>query len=413
MINPTTGARAQAFCAGIPVIVDNECNNTTGLTLQGGVYINGALMPVASGVPYVTDFHLAHTADGQTIVIYSYTGTGTNPNRRIIIEEKRSTNQTIVTRQCLKTGTPTDTSACTTSTGGTWYLDMSGTARNGGINQQVFSGLFSRYAGDGLTPTVTAPLDYGVIFVHNADVGQVGTSNGLRRGYFSTTGCTARLAGAGGTKDCHVAGWVDPSYAIYQNPGATTANKNDGVRLTVAADGNVWITGALNYRVDPRGTDGIFSDPIPGDPSGTSADDQLDVQGVLGVVSWSTPSAWVPTTRTGGVRLSSALTGDLATHAMVFVANLSGNGEPSGQFSFDDPNGAYRGISTVLGGVVQKTMGTFGQPSSNTGYARDWVYDERLRYRALSPPAFPGFPNFTAASSLGIDSYSWRLGIFQ
>ena len=25
----------------------------------------------------------------------------------------------------------------------------------------------------------------------------------------------------------------------------------------------------------------------------------------------------------------------------------------------------------------------------------------------------PGFPNFTAATSLGIDSYSWRLGIFQ
>ena len=98
---------------------------------------------------------------------------------------------------------------------------------------------------------------------------------------------------------------------------------------------------------------------------------------------------------------------------MVFVANLNGNGEPSGQFSFDDPNGTYRGESLVLGGVVQKTMGTFGQPGSNTGYARDWVYDERFRYRALSPPAFPGFPNFTAATSLGIDSYSWRLGIFQ
>jgi hypothetical protein len=57
-------------------------------------------------------------------------------------------------------------------------------------------------------------------------------------------------------------------------------------------------------------------------------------------------------------------------------------------------------------------MGTFGQPSSNTGYARKWLYDERLRYKALSPPAFPGFPNFTAATSLGIDSYTWRLGLF-
>jgi Tfp pilus assembly protein PilX len=405
-------------CGGVPVIVDGNCG-TTGLTLLGGVYIwpgtAGTLLPTSGGVPYVTDLQLANTADGQTLIIYTWTGAGgtTNPNRRVIIEEKRSTNQTIVTRQCLKTGTPTDTSACTTSTGGTWYLDTSSTARNGAINQQVFSGLFSRYAGDGLTPTVTAPLDYGVIYVYNADVGQVSTSNGLRRGYFSTTGCTPRQAGAGGTKDCHTTGWVDPSYAIYQNTGATAANKADGVRLTLAADGNIWITGALNYRVDPRGTDGFFSDPIPGDPTGTSADDQLDAQGVLGVVSWSTPLAWVPTTRSGGIRLSSALTGDLPIHAMLFVANLSGNGEPSGQFSFDDPNGTYRGISTVLGGVVQKTMGTFGQPSSNLGYARDWVYDERFRYRALSPPAFPGFPNFTAATSLGIDSYSWRLGIFQ
>ena len=121
----------------------------------------------------------------------------------------------------------------------------------------------------------------------------------------------------------------------------------------------------------------------------------------------------MPTSRAGGIRLSSALTGDLATHAMVFVANLSGQAEPSGQFSFDDPDGSYRGESQVVGGVVQKTMGQFGQPSSNTGYARDWLYDERFRYRALSPPAFPGFPNFTAASGLGIDGYSWRLGIFQ
>ena len=139
------------------------------------------------------------------------------------------------------------------------------------------------------------------------------------------------------------------------------------MRLTVAADGNIWITGHLNYRVEPRGADGIFSEPIPGDATGTSADDQLDVQNVLGVVSWATPTPWVPTARAGGIRLSSALTGNLQTHGMVFVANLSGQAEPSGQFSFDDPNGTYRGESLVLGGVVQKTMGTFGQPSSNTG----------------------------------------------
>jgi hypothetical protein len=232
--------------------------------------------------------------------------------------------------------------------------------------------------------------DYGVIFVRG-NIGQTGTAGspstlfGLRRGTYSLTGVD-----------------LTPPYAVYQD----TVTLTRGMRLTVAADGNIFVAGPLNYRIEPRGADGFFSEPIPGDATGTSADDQLDVQNVLGIVSWGLGMS-------GGVRLSAALTGDLATHGMVFVANLSGNAEPSGQFSFDDPNGSYRGISLVLGGVVQKTMGTFGSPGSNLGYARNWVYDERFRYRALSPPAFPGFPNFTAATSLGIDSYSWRLGIFQ
>jgi hypothetical protein len=419
-----TGNTRDGNCSAVPVIIDGNCTGggATINTLLGGIYIwpgtAGTALPSASGVPYVTDVQLANTSDGQTIVIYTWTGVAgtTNPNRRVIIEEKRSTNETFVTRQCLKTGaSPNDTSSCTTTTGGTWYLDMSSTARGGVINQQRFTGLLSRYPGDGLTPTTAVPLDYAVMFVNNADLGQVNTLNGLRRGTFSTSGATCQprtyvLSGtAGGTKDCHVTGWSDPGYAIFQST-VTAAN---GTRLTVAGDGNIWITGHLNYRVDSRGADGDYSEPIPGDPTGTSADDQLDTQSVLGIVSWGTASPWVPTTRAGGVRISEALTGNLETHGMVFVANLGGQAEPSGQFSFDDPNGAYRGISYVLGGVVQKTMGTFGQPSSNLGYERDWVYDERFRYRALSPPAFPGFPNFTAASGLGIDSYSWRLGIFQ
>ena len=134
---------------------------------------------------------------------------------------------------------------------------------------------------------------------------------------------------------------------------------------------------------------------------------------MLGIVSWATPSPWVPVSRSGGIRLSSALTGDLDTHGMIFAANLSGRPEPSGQFAFDDPDGSFRGISYVLGGVVQKTMGQFGQASPSRGYEREWVFDERFRYKALSPPAFPLFPNFTAATSLGIDSYTWRLGLFN
>jgi hypothetical protein len=416
-------------CDQIPVIVDGNCTHATGQPLLGGIYIwpgsTGALLPSGGGgIPYVTSIQLANTAVGQTIVIYTYTGTGTNPNRRVIIEENRATYKTIVTRQCLKTGTERNdsTGTCsTTATGGTpeWWLDTSSTANIGAIkiNQQEFAGVFSRNVGDGLTPTVTQPLDYAVVYVFNADIGQEGTLNGLRRGTFSTTSiavpnCTPQIHGIGatpGTKDCHATGRVDPAHAIYQD----TTNVNNGTRLLVAADGNIWITGALNYRVDPRGPDDVFSDPIPGDASGTSADDQLDVQNVFGIVSWATPSPWVPASRSGGIRISSAVTDDLDTHGMIFAANLSGQPEPSGQFAFDFPDGSFRGISHVLGGVVQKTMGQFGQASPSRGYERDWVFDERFRYRALSPPAFPLFPNFTAATSLGIDSYTWRLGLFN
>lgn len=366
-----------ALCGTAPVIVSNTCSATG--TLTAGIFVTGDAREIL----------LASTANGQTIVIY------TAVDRRTLIEEGQpAAGQTRVRRQCLKT-TFTDAAACSGS-GTQWWLLPTTDTNGGAYRDQTLTGVFS-------PDTAT---DRGVIFV-TGNIGTTGTAgsastlHGLRRGTY-----VSPASGAGSNTN----GGIDltPQYAIYQD----TVTLTRGMRLTVAADGNIFVAGQLNYRVEPRGTDLFFSDPIPGDASGTSADDQLDVQNVLGIVSWGINATGLGLTQ-GGVRLSAALTGNLQTHAMVFVANAAGWAEPSGQFSFDDPNGSYRGVSTVLGGVVQKTMGTFGQPSSNTGYARDWVYDERLRYRALSPPAFPGFPNFTAATSLGIDSYSWRLGIFQ
>ena len=351
----------------------------------------------------VQNILLAHNPNGgqgQTIVIY------TAANRRTVIQEDRAANTVSVRRECRKSAGNFNDSpgvCAAEGAGGTqWFLvfgnpDARVTAQVP-IKTQTFAGVFSPE----LPAAAGTPPDSGLIYVFNGDIGQVNTLNGLRRGTFVPLAPAANNNTNGGID-------LSPLYAIYQD----TVTPARGERLTVAADGNIWITGHLNYRIDPRGADAFFSDPIPGDATGTSADDQMDAQNVLGVVSWATPTPSVPASMDGGVRLSSALTGDLQTHGMVFVANLSNQAEPSGQFSFDDPNGAYRGISHILGGVVQKTMGTFGQPSSNLGYARDWVYDERFRYRALSPPAFPGFPNFSATASLGIDSYTWRLGIFQ
>jgi hypothetical protein len=360
------GANPQPTCGGAaacpPVIVADDVLGATP-NLSGGIYVYGD----------VRDLRLAHTNAGQLFVIE------TSSTRRTTIEENRPANQTIVRRECRKAAPDqNDAGACDGGAADPWFLDPDPAPVGGAeLNLQTFTGVFTERA------PPPPSIDLGVLFV-TGNIGQVNTLNGLRRG--DKNGPT----GAG-------------TWAIYQNTGLAA----DGMRLTVVADGNIFITGHLNLRVDPRGPDGFFSDPIPGDATGTSADDEMDVQNVLGVVAWGNGGV------ASGIRLSSALNGDLATHAMVFAANLGLQPEPSGQFSFDDPNGPYRGESLVLGGVVQKTMGTFGQPSSNTGYARDWVYDERFRYRALSPPAFPGFPNFTGATSLGIDSFTWRLGIFN
>jgi hypothetical protein len=277
-----------------------------------------------------------------------------------------------VTRQCKKTNANNTPAGACTAGAANWNEDVGvpATAR-----VQTLVGTFTPDFG-------AAPpnnIDFGVIFV-NGTIGAAGGENGLRQ-------------------------TVNTTAAIYQDP----LNPNAGSRMTVAANGNVFITGHLKYAVDSRGLDEVYGDPVG------SGDDQLPVQNVLGVVSW-----------TGGVRLSSWLSqanltaryplvagSDLILQGMFMAPNINNGAEPNGQVSFDDPNGAYRGLAKLLGGVVQKTMGTFGSPGTpGTGYARDWVYDERFRQRGLAPPLFPGFPKFTASTSLGIDDYTWRMGRF-
>ena len=220
MVTPTTGARADANCANVPVIVDEQLHGHDRPDAPGRRLPQRHLLPTASGVPYVTDLQLAHTADGQTIIVYYFTSASTIP-KRVIVEEKRSTR-------------PDDRHAAVPedhlhrcvgparATGTQWWLDSSSTARNGAIAQQLFPACSPAMPAMA-NPTVTSSLDYGVVYVYNGDVGQAGTSNGLRRGTFSTTGanCQPRTwvvtPTAGGTKDCHVTGWVDPSYAVYQN----------------------------------------------------------------------------------------------------------------------------------------------------------------------------------------------------
>jgi hypothetical protein len=342
----TPAANPPACPVNPPVIVaSTPAMAVAGGQLNGGIFMQGS----------ATDVQLDGTGNGQVIHIY-YTVGGVP--RRTRIEENRLLNQTTVARECWSTSAV----ACNNNAGSTWRIDTAQV-------QQTLNGVF--------TPNQTT--DFGVLYV-NGTIGVANTETGLRQ-------MPGRAA------------------AVYQD----LADPTRGSRWTVVANGNIFITGHLAGRVDPRGPDLVFSSPTPG-----TGDDQLGVQNVLGVVSWG-----------GGIRLSrwlsqanlglnyAMLPTDLILQGMFMAVDMNNGASPIGEISFDDPNGAYRGIANLLGGVVQKTMGTFGSPGTpGTGYARNWLYDERFRYRGLAPPAFPGFPRFTAATSLGIDSYTWRLGRF-
>jgi hypothetical protein len=242
--------------------------------------------------------------------------------------------------------------------------------------------------------TPSQQIDRGVLFI-TGNVGLQGMEFGLRQ--------CPNVAGPGVAPNVNYCQGV--TTAIYNDP----ADPLQGARWTVAADGNIFLTGHLILQRDPRAADLAFTAPVPG------PGDDLDVQNVLGVISWG-----------GGLRMSSWLSpanlanrypgidnANLYLQGMFMAPAINGGAAPIGQLSFDDSNGAYRGQARLLGGVIQKTMGTLGSPGTpGTGYARDWVYDERYRHRGMSPPLFPGFPRFTATGGPGKDDFTFRSGSF-
>jgi hypothetical protein len=242
--------------------------------------------------------------------------------------------------------------------------------------------------------TPSQQIDRGVLFI-TGNVGLQGMEFGLRQ--------CPNIAGPGVAPNINYCQGV--TTAIYNDP----ADPLQGARWTVAADGNIFLTGHLILQRDPRAADLAFTAPVPG------PGDDLDVQNVLGVISWG-----------GGLRMSSWLSpanlanrypgidnANLYLQGMFMAPAINGGAAPIGQLSFDDSNGAYRGQARLLGGVIQKTMGTLGSPGTpGTGYARDWVYDERYRHRGMSPPLFPGFPRFTATGGPGKDDFTFRSGSF-
>ena len=316
MVTPTTGARADANCANVPVIVDNNCTGTTGLTLQGGVYLNGTLLPTASGVPYVTDLQLAHTADGQTIIVYYFTSEHDPQarHRRGEAVDQPDDRHAAVPQDHLH--------RC-------WGLL--------GHRHAVVAGLEQRRAQRRDRPAAVLrpllplcrrwPTPTGpprsitalstcttAMSVRPAPPTDCAAGPSPRRARTASRGHGTSPRRRAERRTAAVTGWVDPSYAVYQNPGATTATGRrhapDGGRRREHLHRR-----CVDSRVEPRGADLFFSDPIPGDASGASADDQLDVQNVLGVVFGGGSIGTGLGLTQGDLQLLAALTGDLQTHA--------------------------------------------------------------------------------------------------
>ncbi len=367
------------------VIVANV-DNATGLsgnwttaanaTLNGGIFVQGNAFDLQLGA-YTGQLVSTTGLPGNGQVVIIKTNIGVNPtsaDQRTVIIENRPAGTTTVVRQCQAGGNQRLWCA-----GAGWRTDApvappAGGSLPAGVQPlQVLTGL--------LSPNLTA--NNGVIFV----TGDIGSNNAQSEGL---------------RRDPTVGAAVDQSTRLSIGAGAQGA-----AGIAGGTRGRIYITGNLNYQIDPRGADGSFDGPPATDPT---QDDNLGVQNVLGVVSWD-----------GGIYLSPLglpAVGNLILHGMFMTPNLTGNqGDVNeGEFSFGSQTGdacgtAFRGQAQLLGGVVQMRMGCLGTPGTpGLGYSRNWVYDDRFKVRALSPPVFPGFPQFTTNVSVGIDSYGWRAG---
>jgi hypothetical protein len=382
----------------VRVLVANSLGWGDG-TIRGGIYVNGPnpgdvrdiMFGSITAGPQVGQRIIICTQNSPAQANGGCTGAGGGDwQRRTVIQEIRPPvpgpgGTTIVRRECWGRPAPAPQPNCTDGVGSQWMLDPF--ILTPGVQQQVLTGTFSP----------DTQTDHGVIYVRGS-IGRVDTEFGLRQ-------CPNIVGGAGGTFPTYCPG---TTAAIYNKP----ADAFDGARWTVAANGNIFLTGHLILQRDPRSNDvpePVFTTPIPG------LNDDLDVQNVFGVVAWG-----------GGVRMSRWLSpanlntrylgianADLYLQGLFMAPNIDGGNEPEGQISFDDPNGAYRGRARLLGGVIQQTLGTLGSPGTpGTGYARDWVYDERFRHRAMSPPLFPGFPRFSSTGGPGKDDFTFRSGSF-
>ena len=158
--------------------------------------------------------------------------------------------------------------------------------------------------------------------------------------------------------------------------GSFSGTVEKDTNITVSSERNINLSGNVLYEQY--------------NPSPLNA---LGFTNVLGILSWG-----------GNVVIDSNAPDNVEIHGVVMA--------PHGVFTVDNYNrGRYRGIATLLGGVITDfygAFGTFGGMGGQTGYGRNFVYDARM-LQGTTPPYFPYLSNFTSSDDDGLDrALNWQ-----
>ena len=159
------------------------------------------------------------------------------------------------------------------------------------------------------------------------------------------------------------------------------------MKMTLAAQGNVTINSDLTLADQPCAAPACTAEgkPSPAD--------------VLGIY-----------TQTGDITIAKSAP-DLNIQGML----LSSQGQVAVQ---DYDQGAPMGNINLVGGLVENWYGAFGTHASNSntpqsGYGRQFTYDQRFTDPYFTPPFFPVSPTWIptdAAQTLNLSSIVWRQG---
>ncbi|MBI5118897.1 DUF4900 domain-containing protein [Candidatus Poribacteria bacterium] len=153
----------------------------------------------------------------------------------------------------------------------------------------------------------------------------------------------------------YVAGNVSSLGGPTRSGGVTSPAVQADTALTVISEGGVTITRDLVYEEDP-----------------------LTVSDAANILGIFTPG--------GDIRIGTSAPNDIVINSTLMTS------DDTGVIQVDNyDSGSPRGTATILGGAIMRYYGAFGTFDSNghrSGYARNFVYDQRLN-GGLAPPYFP------------------------